>query len=161
NFQDPLFTSPSDPMTAVPPGTGKYSVDEAMKAWTKGASAYGIPGNFPASKATVGFPFYYRGWSGVPAGSHHGPCQCATRPSPGFTLSGNVPGVAMYKEITNIVANSSSTFFDPATQAAWFYDGTNLYVGDSTRSIQAKSDYVHCNGYAGAMMFSLYDLDPS
>jgi chitinase len=160
NFQDPLFTSPDDPMTPVAPGTGKYSVDEAMKAWTKGASAYGIPGGFPASKATVGFPFYYRGWTGVTAGSNHGLYQSATGPSAGMTLSGNVPGVAMYKEITNIVANSADTFYDPATQAAWFYDGNTLYVGDSPRSIQAKSDYVHCNGYAGAMMFSLYDLDP-
>ncbi|MBO0870869.1 MAG: glycoside hydrolase family 18 protein, partial [Micromonosporaceae bacterium] len=161
NFQDPLYTSPSDPMAPVPPGTGKYSVDEAMRAWTEGAPAYGIPGGFPKSKATVGFPFYYRGWTGVPAGANHGLYSTATGPSPGFTLSGNVPGVAMYKEITGVVANAATTFFDPATQAAWFYDGSTLYVGDSPRSIQAKADYVHCNGYAGAMMFSLYDLDPA
>jgi chitinase len=161
NFQDPTFTSPNDPMTPISPGSGKYSVDEAMKAWTKGAPAYGIPGGFPASKATVGFPFYYRGWTGVPAGGNHGLYQSASGPSQGFTLSGNVPGVAMYKEITNIVANSADTFFDPATQAAWFYDGTNVYVGDSKQSIKAKADYIHCNGYAGAMMFSLYDLDPA
>ena len=104
NFQDPLYTSPNDPMNPVAPGTGKYSVDEAMKAWTAGAPAYGIPGGFPASKATIGFPFYYRGWTGVPAGSNHGLYQTATGPSQGFTLSGNVPGVAMYKEITDIVA---------------------------------------------------------
>jgi chitinase len=160
NFQDPLYTSPNDPMTPIAPGTGKYSVDEAMKAWTKGAPAYGIPGGFPAGKATVGFPFYYRGWTGVPAGGNHGLYQSASGPSQGYTLSGNVPGVAMYKEITGIVANSADTFYDPLTQAAWFYDGTNLYVGDSKQSIKAKVDYVHCNGYAGAMMFSLYDLDP-
>jgi chitinase len=160
NLQDPLFTSPNDPMAPVPPGSGKYSVDEAMRAWTQGAPAYGIPGGFPASKATVGFPFYYRGWTGVPAGGNHGLYQSATGPSQGFTLSGNVPGVAMYKEITNIVANAADTFYDPQTRAAWFYDGTNLYVGDSAQSIQAKADYIHCSGYAGAMMFSLYDLDP-
>jgi chitinase len=161
NFQDPVFTSPNDPMTPIAPGNGKYSVDEAMKAWTKGAPAYGIPGGFPASKATVGFPFYYRGWSGVPAGSNHGLYSSASGPSQGMTLSGNVPGVAMYKEVTNIVANPSDTFYDPATQAAWFYDGNTLYVGDSTKSIQSKADYIHCNGFAGAMMFSLYDLDPN
>jgi chitinase len=160
NFQDPLYTSPNDPMTPVSPGTGKYSVDEAMKAWTVGAPAYGIPGGFPASKATIGFPFYYRGWTGVQAGANHGLYQSATGPSQGFTLSGNVPGVAMYKEITGIVGNAADTFFDPATRAAWFYDGTNVYVGDSIQSIKAKADYIHCNGYAGAMMFSLYDLDP-
>jgi chitinase len=161
NFQDPVFTSPNDPMTPVSPGTGKYSIDEAMKAWTAGAPAYGIPGGFPASKATVGFPFYYRGWTGVPAGANHGLYQSATGPSQGLTLSGNVPGVAMYKEISGVVGNSADTFYDPQAQAAWFYDGTNLYVGDSPQSIKAKTDYVHCNGYAGAMMFSLYDLDPA
>ncbi|HEY2671790.1 MAG TPA: glycosyl hydrolase family 18 protein [Rugosimonospora sp.] len=161
NFQDPTFTSPNDPMTPVAPGTGKYSIDEAMKAWTQGAPAYGIPGGFPANKATIGFPFYYRGWTGVPAGSNHGLYQQAAGPSQGYTLSGNVPGVAMYKEITNIVANPSDTFYDPQTQAAWFYDGTTLYVGDSPQSIKAKADYLHCNGYGGAMMFSLYDLDPA
>jgi chitinase len=161
NFQDPVFTSPGDPMTPVAPGNGKYSIDEAMKAWTQGAPAYGIPGGFPANKATIGFPFYYRGWTGVPAGGNHGLYQSASGPSQGFTLSGNVPGVAMYKEITNIVANPSDTFYDPQTQAAWFYDGTNLYAGDSKQSIKAKADYLHCNGYAGAMMFSLYDLDPA
>ena len=67
----------------------------------------------------------------------------------------------MYKEITNIVGNASDTFYDPSTQAAWFYDGNNLYVGDSKQSIKAKADYLHCNGYGGAMMFSLYDLDPA
>ena len=161
NLQDPLYTSPNDPMTAVAPGTGKYSTDEAIRAWTQGASAYGIPGGFPANKATVGFPFYYRGWSGVTAGGNHGLYQPATGPSQGMTLSGNVPGVAMYKEVTSIVANSADTFFDPLTRSAWFYDGNTFYGGDSVQSIQAKADYIHCNGLAGAMMFSLYDLDPA
>ena len=29
------------------------------------------------------------------------------------------------------------------------------------RFIQAKADYQHCNGHAGTLMFSLYDLDPA
>ena len=35
----------------------------------------------------------------------------------------------MYKELTGLVDNPSTTFFDPATQSAWFYDGTNFYSG--------------------------------
>ncbi|HET6989186.1 MAG TPA: glycoside hydrolase family 18 protein, partial [Kribbella sp.] len=62
NFQDPLYTAPNDPSNPIPPGQGKYSVDAAVKAWTAGDSAYGIPGGFPASKLTIGYPFYYRGW---------------------------------------------------------------------------------------------------
>ena len=160
NLQDPIFPSPNDP-THVAPGTEKYSIDAAMKAWTVGDPAYGIPGGFPASKATIGFPFYYRGWTGVPAGATHGLYQSSTGGSPPMTLSGSVAGIAMYKEITPLLTNPADTFFDPTTQAAYWYDGTNFYTGDSPQSIQAKANYLHCGGYAGAMMFSLYDLDPA
>jgi chitinase len=161
NFQDPLYSSPSDPSAVIPPGTEKYTVDSVIKAYTAGDPAYGIPGGFPANKLTLGIPFYYRGWTGVPAGSNHGLYQSATGPSPGHTLSGNVPGVAMYKELTGIVDNPADTFWDPTTQSAWFYDGTTFYAGSSPQSIKARTDYIHCNGLAGAMMFSLYDLDPN
>ena len=161
NLQDPIYPSPNDPSNPIPPGTEKYSIDAGMKAWTSGDAAYGITGGFPASKATIGFPFYYRGWTGVPAGSNHGLYQSSTGGSPGQTDSGNVPGVAMYKEISSLLTNPADTFFDPTTQGAYWYDGTNFYTGDSPQSIQAKANYLHCNGYAGAMMFSLYDLDPA
>ncbi|MFL6073531.1 MAG: glycosyl hydrolase family 18 protein [Mycobacteriales bacterium] len=160
NFQDPVYESPSDPSGVIAPGTKKYSTDTAIRAWTTGLSGTTIVGGFPASKLTVGFPFYYRGWTGVPAGGNHGLYQSASGPSPGHTLSGNVPGVAMYKELTGVVDNPADTFYDPASQSAWFYDGTNFYAGDSPQSVQAKADYLHCNGLGGAMMFSLYDLDP-
>jgi chitinase len=161
NFQDPLYPSPSDPSNPISPGTEKYNTDSVVKDYLSGSSAYGIPGGFPASKLTLGVPFYYRGWTGVPAGSNHGLYQSATGPSAGHTLSGNVPGVAMYKELTGVVDNPSDTFWDPTTRSAWFYDGSNFYGGESAQSIQARADYVHCSGLAGAMMFSLYDLDPA
>ena len=89
-----------------------------MKAWTVGDPAYGIPGGFPASKATIGFPFYYRGWTGVPAGANHGLYQIVDRRvAAAMTLSGNVPGIAMYKEITSLLTNPADTFYDPTTQA--------------------------------------------
>ncbi len=159
--QDPLYANPNSPESKVAPGNETYSIDNAMRAWTAGDAQYGIPGGFPASKLTVGLPFYYRGWTGVAAGSNNGLYQTASGPSAGMTLSGNVPGVAMYKEITNIVANSADTYWDPLTRSAYFYDGTNFYGGESAQSIQARADYVHCNGYGGFMMFSLYDLDPA
>jgi len=160
NFQDPLYPSAGDPSGTIPPGSEKYVIDSVIKAYTQGDSAYGIPGGFPASKVNLGIPFYYRGWTGVPAGSNHGLYQSATGPSAGHTLSGNVPGVAMYKELTGVVDNPADTFWDPTTQSAWFYDGTNFYGGESAQSIQARADYIHCNALGGAMMFSLYDLDP-
>ncbi|WP_308190609.1 glycosyl hydrolase family 18 protein [Streptomyces sp. HPF1205] len=161
NFQDPLYPSASDPSGTIPPGGEKYDIDSVVKGYINGDSAYGIPGGFPAAKINLGIPFYYRGWTGVPAGGDHGLYQSATGPSAGHTLSGNVPGVAMYKELTGVVDNPSDTFWDPTTQSAWFYDGTNFYGGESPQSVQARADYIHCNALGGAMMFSLYDLDPS
>ena len=161
NFQDPLYSSPNDPSGVIPPGTDKYTIDSVVKSYLNGNAAYGIPGGFPANKLALGIPFYYRGWSGVAAGSNHGLYQAATGPSAGKTLSGNVPGVAMYKELTGIVDNPAYTYWDPTTQASWFYDGNTFYAGSSAQSIKARTDYIHCTGLAGAMMFSLYNLDPN
>ncbi len=159
NFADPLYQSPNDPSSVVAPGTEKYSADNAIKAWTVGDPGDGIPGGFPASKLTLGIPFYYRGWTGVPAGSNHGLYQTATGPSPGAADSGNVPGIQMYKELSSVVGNPADTFWDPLSESAYFYDGTNFWTGESAQSIQARADYVHCIGLAGTMMFSMYDLN--
>ncbi len=161
NHQAPVYDDPNDPMAPVAPGTSKYDVDETVKAWTVGDPQYGIPGGFPANKLTIGVPFYYRGWTGVSAGSDHGLFQSATGPATGAADSGNVNGIRMYKELSGVVDNPSDTFYDSAAQAAYFYDGNNFWTGEDARSIQAKADYLHCNGLAGAMMFSLYDLDPA
>jgi chitinase len=155
NYQSPLFNVPNDPMAPIPPGNGKYTVDSAVKAWTNGASDYGIPGGFPASKATVGFPLYLRGWGGVQDGGKHGVYQPATGPSQGHPLSGNVPGVAFYKELSGLVDNASFTFTDPNTKGGYYYNGNEWWTGETPASIQAKADYLHCNGLAGSMMYSL------
>ncbi|NJC72053.1 glycoside hydrolase [Planosporangium thailandense] len=160
NHQSPLYSPANDPMAPVPPGNRKYNVDTAITAYNQGLSGYGIPGGFPAGKTTVGFEFYYRGWTGVQAGNSHGEYQSATGPSAPYPLSGNVHGVAMYKEIQATIDNPGYTFWDPDAQAAYYYDGTNFWSGESARSIQAKSDYLHCKGLAGGMMFSLYDFAP-
>jgi len=159
NHQAPIYSDPNDPMSNVPPGNAKYNLDEAVKAYTVGDPSYGIPGGFPAGKLTVGVPFYYRGWTGVTAGSAHGLFQPATGAAAGAADSGNVPGIQMYKELTGIVNNPADTYWDPVAEAAYFYDGTNFWSGEDAQSIQAKADYLHCNGLGGAMMFSLYDLD--
>src|SRR5947207_11620810 len=80
NHQDPVFNNPADPSNPIAPGSEKYNTDNAIKAWTTGSSAYGIPGGFPASKINSGFPFYYRGWTGVAAGSNHGLYMPASGP---------------------------------------------------------------------------------
>ncbi|WP_064741923.1 glycosyl hydrolase family 18 protein [Hamadaea tsunoensis] len=160
NHQAPLYTVANDPMTPVPPGSGKYSVDAAVKAWTAGDSSYGIAGGFPPAKLTVGYPLYYRGWTGVPAGSNHGLYQSATGGAAGHPLSGSVAGVSFYKELTGFVDNPSYTYWDDATKSAYFYDGTTFWSGDNAQSIKARADYAHCQGLGGAMMYSLEAGDP-
>lgn len=156
NLQDPIYNSPNDPSAAIPPGNEKYNIDTAIKAWTSGLSDYGIPGGFPASKIVMGFPFYYRGWTGVPAGSDHGLYQTATGPTAAFSYT-QTAGVADYKELASagLTGNSAYNFFDTTTQASWIYDGTNFYTGDTPQSIAAKASYIKSNGLAGAMIFSL------
>jgi len=160
NLQDPLYSSPSDPFTVGTSGE-KYSVDAAVTAWTTGDAAFGIPGGFPASKLTIGYPLYYRGWTGVAAGTKHGLYQPAAGGATGHALSGNVAGVSFYKELTGFVDNPAYTYYDTQAQAAYFYDGTTLWSGDNAQSIKAKADYQHCKGLAGAMMYSLEALDPA
>ena len=161
NLQDPVHDSPGDPSKAIAPGNEKYNIDTAIKAWTTGLPDYNIPGGFPASKLVMGFPFYYRGWTGVAAGSNHGLYQAATGPSSAFSTT-QTAGVADYKELVSagLVGNASDNFFDPTTQAAWIYDGTNFYTGDTPQSIAAKTTFIKNNGLAGAMMFSLDAEDP-
>src|SRR5205823_8325057 len=74
--------------------------------------------------------------------------------------SSSVPGVSFYKELTGFVDNPSMTFQDPITKGAYFYDGNTFWTGESAASIQAKADYQHCNGLAGAMVYSL-EADPN
>ncbi len=162
NFQDPVHDSPGDPSNRIAPGNEKYNIDTAIKAWTTGLPDYNIPGGFPANKLTMGFPFYYRGWTGVSAGSNHGLYQPATGPSAAFNFT-QTPGVADYKELVtaSLTGNASVNFFDPTTQAAWIYDGHNFYTGDTPQSIAVKTQYIQSHGMAGAMMFSLMGEDPA
>ncbi|MFI5528372.1 glycosyl hydrolase family 18 protein [Kitasatospora sp. NPDC051853] len=158
NHQAPLYSGPNDPMTPVKPGTGKYSIDAAIKAWTVGDAEYGIPGGFPAKKINMGIPFYYRGWTGVPNNGKNGLFQSATGPAAGAAMSGNVPGIQMYKELGGFVDNPAKTFWDDQAKTTYFYDGNTFWSGEDARSIQAKIDYAHCNGLGGSFAFSLYDL---
>ncbi|GCE22271.1 glycosyl hydrolase family 18 protein [Dictyobacter kobayashii] len=162
NFQDPLYSSPNDPSQPIAPGNEKYTIDASIHDWTAGSASYGIPGGFPASKVVMGIPLYYRGWTGVPAGSNHGLYQTATGPSSSFPYSQQA-GTVDYKELAavGLTGNANDNFFDPTTQAAWIYDGTNFYTGDTPQSIAAKTSYIKNHNLAGAMMFSLDQNDPA
>jgi chitinase len=156
--QSPLYSPASDPTDPVKPGTQKYSIDNAIDAWIDGNSAYGITGGFPAGKLTLGYEFYYRGWKGVPAGTRNGLGGSATGASAARPVSQQA-GIAHYKELGGIVDNPATTFWDDEAKAAYFYKDGEFFTGLDQRAVQARADYAHQRGLAGAMMYSLLGLD--
>ncbi|WP_042431433.1 glycosyl hydrolase family 18 protein [Streptacidiphilus anmyonensis] len=161
NFQDPLHDTSSDPSNPIAPGTAKYNIDETIKAYTTGDSAYGITGGFPASKLVLGVPFYFRGWTGVPAGSDYGLYQSATGASPAQTYTQEA-GIADWKELAaKGLTTGSTVHWDPTTQSSWIYDGTNFYTGDTPQAITARGQYATTNGLGGIFAFSFEGDDAS
>ncbi len=156
--QSPLYSGANDPTDPIEPGTEKYSIDDAIDAWIDGDPVYGIAGGFPADKLTLGYEFYYRGWKGVPAGATHGLAQPATGGSAARPLSRQA-GIAHYKELGGIVDNPATTFWDDDAKASYFYKDGEFFTGLDKRAIQARADYAHSRGLAGAMMYSLLGLD--
>ncbi|WP_442815420.1 glycosyl hydrolase family 18 protein [Streptomyces sp. NBC_01324] len=157
NHQDPLHDSPADPTAPIEPGSAKYNLDTAVTAYTDGLPDYGITGGFPASKLVLGVPFYWRGWTGVPAGTDYGLYQSATGPTPAKPLSQEA-GLAAWKELSPTAAN---THWDPVTESSWIYDGTNFWTGDTPQAIRARASYAAGKGLAGMFAFSLENDDAS
>ncbi|MFJ9517518.1 glycosyl hydrolase family 18 protein [Kitasatospora sp. NPDC101801] len=155
NHQDPLHDSPADPATPITPGSRKYNVDTALTAYTTGLPEYGIPGGFPAGKLVLGIPFYWRGWTGVPAGADFGLYQTATGPTPAKPLSQEA-GLAAWRELTPTAA---TTHWDPVTESSWIYDGTNFWTGDTPQAVQARGAYAKSKGLAGMFAFALENDD--
>ncbi|MCX4823312.1 glycosyl hydrolase family 18 protein [Streptomyces sp. NBC_01142] len=156
--QSPLYSPASDPTDPIAPGTQKYSIDNAIDSWLDGNAAYGIAGGFPANKLTLGYEFYYRGWKGVPAGARNGLAQSATGASGARPVSQQA-GIAHYKELGGIVDNAATTYWDDEAKASYFYQDGEFFTGLDKRAIQARADYAHSRGLAGAMMYSLLGLD--
>ncbi|MFF3326133.1 glycosyl hydrolase family 18 protein [Streptomyces sp. NPDC002889] len=156
--QSPLYSPASDPTDPIAPGTEKYSIDNAIDSWIDGKPAYGIAGGFPANKLTLGYEFYYRGWKGVPAGTRNGLGGSATGASGARPVSQQA-GIAHYKELGGIVDNAATTFWDDEAKASYFYKDGEFFTGLDKRAIQARADYAHQRGLAGAMMYSLLGLD--
>ncbi|MFJ1752737.1 glycosyl hydrolase family 18 protein [Kitasatospora sp. NPDC088134] len=157
NLQDPLHDSPNDPTTPIKPGTAKYNVDTTLAAYTTGLPEYGIPGGFPANKIVLGVPFYFRGWTGVQAGSNYGLYQTATGATPAKPGSQEA-GLASWRELTLTAQN---THWDPVTESTWVYDGTNFWTGDDPKAIQARAAYAKSKGLAGMFAFALENDDNS
>jgi chitinase len=156
NFQDPLHDSPSDPSKAIAPGSEKYNVDTAIKAFTAGLPDMGIPGGFPAAKLNLGIPFYWRGWTGVPS-TNNGLYQSATGPSAAFPTTQQA-GTASWNELKSagLVGGAS---WDATTESSYIYSGGSFYTGDTPQAITARDAYAKARGLGGVFVFSLEDDD--
>lgn len=48
----------------------------------------------------------------------------------------------MYKELAGVVDNPADTFYYSLAEAAYFYDGSNWWTGESAQSIKADIDFM-------------------
>ncbi|QMU80062.1 chitinase [Streptacidiphilus sp. PB12-B1b] len=161
DFQDPLHASASDPSPVVAPGNEQYNIDETIKAYTKGDPQYGITGGFPASKLVLGVPFYFRGWSGVTAGSNYGLYEPATGASPVQTYTQEA-GIADWKElVAQGLTTGSTVHWDPTTDSSWIYSNGTFYTGDTPQAITARGSYATANGLGGIFAYSFEGDDSS
>ena len=147
NFQAPLFDSPLSPAV----GTG-FTVNNAINSW--------LNNGFPANKLNLGIAFYGRGWTGVPNNGANGLYQLVTGATAPFPFSQEA-GVVDYKELETAGKLNNNVYFDPTSDSAWVYDGTNFYGLDVPYSLQYKLAFMQQKGLAGVMMYSLEDDDAS
>ena len=104
NHHAPLYASAADP-------SGVGGVDDAVVAY--------LNAGVPASKLTLGLPFYGRGWSGV-RDQNNGLYQSSRR----FPRGQFERGVDDYERIA---AKGYPSFWDPAAQASWVFNGSTFW----------------------------------
>ena len=140
NFQAPLYDTPASPAFGT-----KFTVADAVGTY--------LNGGFPASKLTLGVPFYGRGWTGVPDGGQHGLYQTVTGATAAFPDSQQA-GVADYKEL-EAAGKLNNLYYDPASESTWEYDGTNFWSIETPLTLALKRQYIQQMGLGGIMMYSL------
>ncbi len=138
NFHSPLYTSPKDPSPAP---AKNYSTDNAVAAY--------LAAGVPASKLTVGIPFYGRGWTNVP-NTNNGLYQSAAgmAPAPGKYEA----GIEDYKVLK---ALGHPSHRDSVTKAFWTFDGRTFWSYDDPTSIATKTAYVKSKALGGVMVWEL------
>jgi len=136
NFHAPLYKSADDP---DPQATGTLSVDAAVTRY--------LNGGVPASKLTVGIPFYGRGWTAV-ANTNRGLYQPANGPARGTYEAG-------IEDYHVLAARHAPGFHDDKAGAYWTFDGTEFWSYDDPQNIAIKTAYVQKKGLGGVMVWSL------
>lgn len=124
----PLYEIPGDPLQ-----------ENTVDATIQGCEQAGAP----AAKLLMGIPFYAYGWDGV-ANVNHGL----------FQTGQPVPGEHFYSYILSIEPQFK-LHRDPASQAAWLYDGNTFWTFDDPLSIRAKLEYAKKHKLGGVMVWEL------
>jgi len=124
----------------------------AKHFWSDNAVNTYLSRGVPASKLTMGVPFYGRGWGGVAAGPNgDGLYQ---------TASGNPPrgkyenGIDDYKEMIAREATFKK-YFQPTAQSVYIYNGSQLWTYDDPASMTNKMNYIKSKNLSGVMFWEL------
>ena len=134
NFVAPLYTASGSP-------TAGLDIDSTLQGYL----ATGVP----ASKLTLGVPFYAYDWTGVP-NVNNGLYQTGTPDQNGGT----------YAHIVQIMG-SYQQFRDPVSQEPWLFNGSTYWTYDDPTSIAFKMSYLKTKGLAGAMFWELAQDTPN
>lgn len=150
--QAPLYTNPAD--THEPENVEKYNVDWAVNEFLR----LGVP----ASKLSLGIPFYSRGWDNVSGGwdvDGNGTSD-GMFGTGGATLAGSwgIGGQGPYFDMAALEGTAGwEKYTDPISKVSWLYNRTKavLYTYDDPTSISVKVDYAIAKQLGGIMYWEL------
>lgn len=150
--QAPLYSNPED--THDPLNVERYNIDWPLKEFLR----LGVP----ASKMTLGIPFYSRGWDNV---------------SGGWDVDGNGTPDGMFGQGTGTLAGKwgpggQGPYFDmkalervagwekytdPVSKVSWLYNRTRneLYTYDDAQSVTIKCNYALSKSLGGVMYWEV------
>ena len=94
----------------------------------------------------------------MPDNGTHGLYQAVTGATAPFPVSQEA-GVVDYKELVSAGTLTNNTYFDPTSDSAWVYDGTNFWGLEIPFSLKYKLAYIQQKGLGGVMMYSLENDD--
>jgi chitinase len=145
------FNAPMEEPAGAP-GDARYDVVDSVKAL--------IDAGAPASKVTLGVPFFGHGWAGVGTAAN-GLFQTATGPSKGTWDAGMLD----YRDLAaNYVGAAGWTRYwnDTAKSPYLWNASTKTFISyDDPESIRTKASWANSQGLGGVMFWDLSGDTPS
>ncbi|MFC9778583.1 glycosyl hydrolase family 18 protein [Paenibacillus chitinolyticus] len=154
NHVAPLYNDPSDPA-----GTPQFNVDSAVKIYlNKGV---------PASKITVGEPFYGYGWNGCNAGAKGDGLYQSCSGSSNTGSDGSTFNFSYLQNKGYLTKDASgkytvgglgfTRYWNDVTKTPYLYNPTSkiFITYEDEASIHAKNEYAKSKGLRGVMFWEL------